>query len=40
MGLFVACVLIYHFSMPWWWYGVAALIWLITDVPRIVRAWD
>ena len=28
MTLFIACLLIYHFNMEWWWYGVAAAIWL------------
>jgi len=26
MSLFIACVLIYHFEMEWWWYGVAVVI--------------
>lgn len=28
MTLFIACLLIYHFHMEWWWYGVAAALWL------------
>jgi hypothetical protein len=27
MTLFIAGLLIYHYNMEWWWYGVAALIW-------------
>ncbi len=27
MTLFIACLLIYHFNMAWWWYGIAAAIW-------------
>ncbi len=26
MSLFIACVLIYHFDMEWWWYAVAVVI--------------
>ena len=28
MTLFIACLLIYHFDMNWWWYLVAAAIWI------------
>ena len=28
MTLFIACLLIYHFDMDWWWYAIAALIWI------------
>jgi hypothetical protein len=27
MTLFIACILIYHFGMAWWWYPIAAVIW-------------
>lgn len=29
MTMFIACLLIYHFNMDWWWYGVAAALWAI-----------
>lgn len=28
MTLFIAGLLIYNFNMDWWWYGIAAGIWL------------
>ena len=40
MTLLIACLLIYHFNMPWWWYAVAAMIWFTFDLPIIVKAWD
>jgi hypothetical protein len=27
MTLFIACLLIYHYNMEWWWYGVAFGLW-------------
>ncbi len=27
MTLLIACLLIYHFDMAWWWYVVAAITW-------------
>ena len=27
MTLFIACILIHHFGMAWWWYPIAAAIW-------------
>jgi len=27
MTLFIACLLIYHFNMEWWWYLLATIIW-------------
>ena len=29
MTLFIACILIYHFGMAWWWYPLAAAIWAV-----------
>lgn len=26
--MFIACLLIYHYNMEWWWYGIAAVIWM------------
>lgn len=28
MTLLIACILIYHFNMAWWWYVIAAVVWL------------
>lgn len=28
MTLLIACLMIYHFEMAWWWYGVAAGVWI------------
>lgn len=28
MTLLIACLLVYHLNMPWWWYVVATIIWL------------
>ncbi len=28
MTLLIACILIYHFDMGWWWYGVATLAYI------------
>jgi len=28
MTLFIACLLIYHFDMEWWWYVIAFAIWV------------
>jgi hypothetical protein len=28
MTLFIACLLIYHFDMDWWWYGIAVATWI------------
>jgi hypothetical protein len=27
MTLLIACLLIYNYNMPWWWYIVAVVIW-------------
>ena len=27
MTLFIACLLIYHYDMEWYWYLVAILLW-------------
>lgn len=32
MTLLIACLLIYHFNLPAWWYAFAAGTW-------VVRAW-
>lgn len=32
MTMFIACLLIYHYDMAWWWYGVAAAIWVLHPV--------
>jgi hypothetical protein len=29
MTLFIACLLIYHFSLPWWLYVIAVAIWAL-----------
>lgn len=29
MTLFIACLLVYHFDMSWWWYGIAAAIYVV-----------
>lgn len=28
MTLLIASLLIYHYNMEWWWYGVALVIWI------------
>ena len=28
MTLLIACLLIYHYNMPWWWYAVAGVVWM------------
>jgi hypothetical protein len=28
MTLLIACLLIYHFGMEWWWYAIAGAVWL------------
>lgn len=28
MTLLVACLLIYHMDLSWWWYGITGVIWL------------
>ena len=28
MTLFIACLLIYHYDMEWYWYVVAVVIWV------------
>ncbi len=35
MTLFIACLLIYHYGMDWWWYVFAVIIWM----PHIA-IWD
>ena len=32
MTLFIACLLIWKFDLDWWWYGAAALIWIVPYV--------
>lgn len=29
MSLLIACLLIYNFNMPWWWYAIAGLVWIV-----------
>jgi hypothetical protein len=29
MTLFIACLLIYHYNLDWYWYAAAAALWLI-----------
>lgn len=29
MTLLIACLLIYNFNLPVWWYAIAALVWLV-----------
>lgn len=29
MTLFIACLLIYHFNMPWGWYVAAFVLWIL-----------
>jgi hypothetical protein len=31
MTLFIACLLIYQFNMPWWLYAVACGLWLLRN---------
>lgn len=28
MTMLIACLLIYHFNLASWWYGVAAIVWI------------
>ena len=27
MTLLIACLLIYHYNMEWWWYAIGAVVW-------------
>ncbi len=29
MSLLIACLLLTHMGMPWYWYGIAAVVWLM-----------
>ena len=29
MTLLISCILIYHFNLAWWWYAIAAAVWVI-----------
>lgn len=31
MTLFIACVLLYQFDWPWYWYPVAVVIWVLHE---------
>lgn len=31
MKLFIACLLIHGFELPWWMYMVALVIWVVCD---------
>lgn len=37
MTLFIACLLIYHLNMEWWWYPVAAAVWGLHSIPAVQR---
>lgn len=39
MTLFIACLLIYHLNLDWWWYLIAAVLWgwRILLLDKIVR---
>ena len=37
MTLFIACLLIYHLNIEWWWYLVAAAIWGVHLMPALQR---
>lgn len=40
MTLLIACLLIYNFSMPWWWYAVAGVLWAgHLAMQPVVTAW-
>ncbi len=28
MTLLIACLLIYHYGMEWWWYAIAGGVWV------------
>lgn len=43
MTLLIACILIFHFQMPAWWYAVAAVVWighLLTTNPTALGMLD
>lgn len=31
MTLFIACILLYQFDWPWYWYPIAAMIWVLHE---------
>jgi len=33
MKLLIACLLIYNFQMPEWWYAVAGVVWIAHHWP-------
>jgi hypothetical protein len=30
MTLLIACILLWHFSMPWPWYAASVAVWLLS----------
>ena len=32
MALLIACILIYHFNMEWWWYAIATTTWVVIQL--------
>jgi len=41
MTMLIACLLIYHFNMAWW-YGIAAVIWIgyLLANPMVLSIFD
>ena len=35
MTLFIACILIHHFGMIWWWYLVATVVWAASILAKV-----
>jgi len=31
MTLFIACILLYQFDWPWYWYPIASVIWSLHE---------
>lgn len=31
MTLFIACILLYQYDWPWYWYPIASVIWLLHE---------
>jgi hypothetical protein len=31
MTLFIACILLYQFDWPWYWYPIAVIIWALHE---------
>lgn len=30
MDLLIACLLIYHLDLQWWWYAIASVVWVVS----------